>query len=241
MEELNDQEPKRKLNIWLPLLLALATVAGMFVGTRLQEPPIIRINSNDRLESFSHYGDAGRVEELIRFIEARYVDDVDRDELIEKAIAKVLGELDPHSNYISADQLKEVNEQLEGNFEGVGIEFLIVEDTILVVTPIVGGPSEKAGVLAGDKIVQIEDSLVAGQNITNSGVIDRLKGEAGTEVKMTVLRGDELHQFEIKRDQIPIHSVDIASMLDDKTGYIKITRFSATTYKEVMKGLERMV
>jgi len=242
MNEFNDQQqPQKKLNIWLPLLLALVMVLGMFIGTRLQEAPVIRITSNDSSERTIRYGEAGRVEELIRYIEARYVDGVDRDELVEKAINSVLGELDPHSTYISADQLKEVNEQLSGNFEGVGIEFLIVEDTILVVTPIVGGPSEKAGVLAGDKIVQIEDSLVAGQNINTTGVIERLKGEAGTSVKMTVLRGEDLHQFEVTRDQIPIYSVDIANMLDDKTGYIKITRFSATTYKEFMEGVERMV
>ncbi|MFT5801135.1 MAG: carboxyl-terminal processing protease, partial [Nonlabens sp.] len=242
MNELKDhQQSPKKLNIWLPLLLALVMVLGMFIGTRLQEAPVIRITSNDNTERTIRYGEAGRVEELIRYIEGRYVDGVDRDELVEKAINSVLGELDPHSTYISSDQLKEVNEQLSGNFEGVGIEFLIVEDTILVVTPIVGGPSEKAGVLAGDKIVQIEDSLVAGQDINTTGVIERLKGEAGTSVKMTVLRGQELHQFEVTRDKIPIYSVDIASMLDEKTGYIKITRFSATTYKEFMQGVVRMV
>lgn len=242
MDELRDQQPQqKKLNIWLPLLLALTMVGGMFIGTRLQDTPSIRINSDSGIEALTSRGEGGRVEELIRYIEARYVDDVNRDELIEKAIANVLGELDPHSNYISAKQLKEVNEQLEGNFEGVGIEFLIVEDTILVVKPIVGGPSEKAGILAGDMIVQIEDSIVAGKNINTSGVIDRLKGESGTSVNITVLRGTELHNYDVTRDQIPIHSVDIATMLDEKTGYIKISRFSATTYREVMEGLETLV
>jgi carboxyl-terminal processing protease len=242
MDDNTEQPTAKKLNIWLPLLLAFAMVIGMFVGTRLQEAPVIRITPHDLIEEATHrYHETGRIEELIRYVESRYVDQVNSEELVENAINTILSELDPHSNYISSKELQEVNEQLEGNFEGVGIEFLIVEDTILVVTPIVGGPSETAGILAGDKIVQIEDSLVAGQNITNDAVIEKLKGKAGSSVKITVLRGSDLHSFTITRDRIPIHSVDIATMLDKKTGYLKITRFSATTYKEVMEGLEKLV
>jgi carboxyl-terminal processing protease len=242
MDDNTEQPTTKKLNIWLPLLLAFAMVIGMFVGTRLQEEPIIRITPYEVLEEVTHrYHETGRIEELIRYVESRYVDQINSDELVENAINTILSELDPHSNYISARELQEVNEQLDGNFEGVGIEFLIVEDTILVVTPLVGGPSESAGILAGDKIVQIEDSLVAGQNITNEGVIEKLKGKANSSVKITVLRGSDLHTFTITRGRIPIHSVEIATMLNKKTGYLKITRFSATTYKEVMEGLERLV
>ncbi len=241
MNDLKENQPTKKWNIWLPLLLAVVMVCGMLIGVKLQKAPVIKITSNDRIISPSNVAEPGRVEELIRYVESRYVDDVNRDQLIENAIFNVLGELDPHSNYISPKQLKEVNEQLEGNFEGVGIEFLIVEDTILVVAPIAGGPSESVGILAGDKIVQIEDSIVAGKNINTQGVIDRLKGKKDTDVKVTILRGTELHDFTITRDEIPINSVDIAYMLDEKTGYIKITRFSATTYKEFMAGLEQMV
>jgi len=241
MVEHKENQPK-KINIWLPLLLALVMVGGMLIGNGMQKAPVIKISSNDNLEAGT-VTESGRVEELIRYIDSRYVDDVDRDKLIEKAISNVLGDLDPHSNYISAKELKAVNEQLEGNFEGVGIEFLIVEDTIVVVAPIVGGPSEKAGIMAGDKIVEIGDSLVAGQAFANSDVVKQLKGEKGTSVKVGVLRGraKELLSFDITRDQIPLNSLEVAYMLDEKTGYIKINRFSSTTYKEFMSSIEELV
>ncbi len=239
MVDQNDVQPK-KINIWLPLLLSVMMVGGMFIGNKMQKAPIINITSNDRLDNHSPNG---RVEELIRYIDSRYVDEVDRDELIEKAITNVLGDLDPHSNYISAKELKEVNEQLDGNFEGVGIEFLIVEDTIVVVAPIVGGPSEAVGILAGDKIVEIGDSTVAGNDIDVADVVKQLKGEKGTEVKVGILRGKnkDLLSFNITRDKIPLHSMEVAYMVDHKTGYVKLNRFSATTYKEFMSAVEEMV
>jgi len=241
MVDHKENQPKQ-INIWLPLLLALVMVGGMLIGNGMQKAPVIRISSNDNLQ-IGTVNESGRVEELIRYIDSRYVDDVDREALIEKAITNVLGDLDPHSNYISAKELKAVNEQLDGNFEGVGIEFLIVEDTIVVVAPIVGGPSEKAGIIAGDKIVEIGDSLVAGQAFANSDVVKQLKGEKGTKVKVGVLRGrtNELLSFDITRDQIPLNSLEVAYMLDDKTGYIKLNRFSSTTYKEFMASLEDLV
>lgn len=241
MVEHKENQPK-KINIWLPLLLALVMVSGMLIGNGMQKAPVIKISSNDKLELGS-ISESGRVEELIRYIDSRYVDDVDRDKLIEKAITNVLGDLDPHSNYISAKELKAVNEQLEGNFEGVGIEFLIVEDTIVVVAPIVGGPSEKAGILAGDKIVAIGDSAVAGQAFANTDVVKQLKGEKGTKVKVGVLRGKnkEVLHFDITRDQIPLNSLEVAYMLDEKTGYVKLNRFSSTTYQEFMASIEDLV
>src|SRR5690606_33999335 len=153
------------------------------------------------------------------------------DELTEKAIGNLLNERDPHSNYISAKQLKEVNEQLEGNFEGIGIEFMIMDDTILVVTPIAGGPSEAVGILSGDRIVESSDSIVAGKDIVVKDVIGMLRGSKGTEVKVGVLRKNakEIKHFTITRDKIPLNSVDIGYMLDEKTGYGRISRFSAST------------
>ena len=241
MVDNKDYEPK-KLNIWLPLLLALVMVGGMFIGNKMQKAPIIKISSNEKLE-LGRISEPGRVEELIRYIDSRYVDDIDREGLIEKAITNVLGDLDPHSNYISAKELKEVNEQLDGNFEGVGIEFLIVEDTIVVMMPIADGPSEKAGILIGDRIVEIGDSIVGGKTIAINDVVKQLKGEAGTKVKVGILRGrsNEVLDFTITRDQIPLHSLDVAYMLDNNTGYVKISRFSATTYREFMKEVETMV
>ncbi|HFC01212.1 MAG TPA: PDZ domain-containing protein, partial [Phaeodactylibacter sp.] len=159
------------------------------------------------------------------------------------AIDNIIQELDPHSSYIPASQLARVNDQLEGNFDGVGIEFIIIEDTIVVVAPIVGGPSEEAGILAGDKIVEINDSSAVGTpQLAAREQVNQLKGVRGSEVKIGVLRGKDkkVKSFVIKRDAIPIFSVDVGYMLDDKTGFIKINRFSATTYREFMEQVEKL-
>ncbi len=236
----NSEHNPKRINIFLPLLLALFLVGGMLIGFKLNNNKIAASGESISIISSS---EPGRLEELIRYIEARYVDDVNRNEMTESAINALLKQLDPHSTYISSKDLQEVNEQLDGNFEGIGIEFMLLEDTILVVSPIVGGPSEKVGVLAGDRIVQIEDSLIAGKNMSTRDVINMLKGERGTEVEIGVLRGKDpdLKHFKIKRDKIPLHSVEVGYMLDEKTGYIKVNRFSATTYKEFMEKLEKMV
>jgi len=233
----------RRLKVWLPLLLSLVLVLGMLVGIKMQpNPPEVAVVTKKQQIPPSALGQ-GKIEEFIRYIEAKYVDDINRDELVKEAIDNILKQLDPHSNYISADRLKEVNEQLEGNFEGIGIEFLILDDTIVVVSPLAGGPSEKAGILTGDKIVEIGDSLVAGIHITTAGIMAELRGAKGTEVTIGILRGNEkeIRPFTITRDKIPVHSVDVAYMLDEETGYIKINRFSAKTYKEFMEGLENLV
>lgn len=185
----------------------------------------------------------GKIEELIRYVEAKYVDDVNRDQLINEAIESILTELDPHSKYIPAEQLRQVNEQLEGNFEGIGVEFMILNDTIVVVSALPGGPSEAAGIRAGDKIVEVEDSTIAGVGIDSRNVMELLRGEKGSEVEVGIVRPrkSEVMHFTITRDKIPMHSVDVAYMLNNKTGYIKINRFSATTYEEFMKAMEKLV
>lgn len=229
-----------KLKIWLPLLFSFVLVLGMLIGVNLKQPTVVAIKEQIPIIRSI---EPGRVEELLRYVEAKYVDDINRDELTEKAIGNLLNELDPHSNYISAKQLKEVNEQLEGNFEGIGIEFMIMDDTILVVTPIAGGPSEAVGILSGDRIVEISDSIVAGKDIVVKDVIGMLRGSKGTEVKVGVLRKNakEIKHFTITRDKIPLNSVDIGYMLDEKTGYVRISRFSASTYREFMQELEDLV
>lgn len=236
----NPEEHKsRGIQIWIPLLLSLFLVGGILIGLKLQQN---RVNSGG--ESISILSsEPGRLEELIRYIDARYVDKVDRDEITESAINSIIKELDPHSNYIASDDLKEVNEQLDGNFEGIGIEFMLLEDTILVVSPIAGGPSESAGIMAGDRIIEVEDSLIVGNGLSNRDVVGMLKGERGSDVKIGILRGNDkkIKHFVITRDKIPLHSVDVGYMLDERTGYIKISRFSATTYKEFMEKLEYMV
>lgn len=222
-------------------MLAVVLVAGMLIGMRLQDPsPTMVVEPQE--ETASVLGQ-GKIEELIRYIEAKYVDDVNRDELIDKAIESILLQLDPHSSYIPAEQLREINEQLEGNFEGIGVEFMILDDTVVVVSAMSGGPSEAAGIRAGDKIVRVADSTIAGVNISSEAIMNMLRGEKGSQVTIGVMRERErkLREFTITRDKIPVNSVDVAYMLDDKTGYIKINRFSATTYEEFMKALEKLV
>ena len=242
----NDYKPtQKKLNIWLPLLFSLVLVAGMLIGTKMQtNPPTVAAVEMPREEHLppSSLGQ-GKLEELIRYIEARYVDDVNKDELVKEAIDNILFQLDPHSSYISADQLKTVNEQLEGSFDGIGIEFVVVDDTVMVVAALAGGPAEKAGIMSGDKIVEIEDSLTVGKNIDYEGILDRLKGESGSKIKIGIRRGFDpsLQYYTLTRDKIPLQSVEVAYMLDKETGYIKINRFSAKTYEEFMHALEDMV
>ncbi|TXB60094.1 S41 family peptidase [Phaeodactylibacter luteus] len=229
-----------KLSVWFPLMFAIVLVIGMLIGMRMQTAaPALAVEQETTTDGLGQ----GKVEEILRYVEAKYVDPVDRDALLQEVIDDLLGRLDPHSNYISAEDLREVNEQLEGNFDGIGVEFMMLDDTIVVVAPLAGGPSEAAGILAGDKIIQIADSTIAGVNMSTSGIIELLRGEKGTAVEVGVLRRGEtaLREYTITRDEIPMNSVDASYMLNDKVGYIKLNRFSATTYEEFMKGLEEMV
>lgn len=228
----NDQSNK-PLNIWLPLLFGVVLAVGIMLGFTIEKSP----NG-----SYGNSSSSQRFDELIRFIEAKYVDDVDNEELVDEAIESILKELDPHSNYIPAYQLSSVNEELDGNFEGIGVQFIIKDDTIYVVSAISGGPSEEQGIRAGDKIVEIEDSVVAGIDITNEQIIQKLKGKKGTKVKIKVKRGSKkkLLPFTITRDKIPLYSVDAGYMLNNNTGYIKISRFSATTHQEFVSKVQKL-
>lgn len=233
MSDYRKPDPMKRLNIWLPLLLSFILVIGMLLGFKLQD-------GDAKTQSLS--GKPGTIEELLRLIESKYVDETNRDELVETAINNILKELDPHSSYIPATRLQSVNEELSGKFEGVGIQFTVLKDTIFVVTPISGGPADKLGVMAGDKIVMIEDSIVAGINISTDDVIDKLKGKKGSEVKIGIQRGKgkKIIDYTITRDEIPLISVDAAYMLNEATGYIKVNRFSGTTYQEFMEKVEVM-
>ena len=183
-----------------------------------------------------------KLETLLRLTDNYYVDSVDVADLVEKTIVKYLDELDPHSAYISKDEVEKTNEPLKGNFEGVGIQFNILYDTIMVVAAISGGPSEKLGIMAGDKIVKINQELVAGIGIKNQDVIDKLRGAKGTKVEVSIYRKGikKLIDFEITRDKIPIFSVDAVYMAAPETGYIKVNRFSATTMSEFKNGLDSL-
>ena len=187
----------------------------------------------------------------IKFFDLIYPDSVSNSLITEHAIRYMLEQLDPHSTYISLKDIHDMNAPLKGSFTGVGIRFQIFKDTILIVQAIPGGPSEKVGLMAGDKIIKIKDELVAGNGIKNKGVRDRLLGAKGTKVKIGVVRGNskEILDFEITRDKIPIYSVDASYMVNENTGYIKLNNFSSTSIKEIKtavfklksKGMENLV
>jgi carboxyl-terminal processing protease len=179
---------------------------------------------------------------LLRLIDGYYVDSADVDELTEKAIVHMLSELDPHSVYISKEDVDKMNEPLQGNFEGIGISFNIFKDTLLVTETIPGGPSEKVGLRAGDRIIQVDGKTIAGTGISNTDVMDMLRGDKGTEVEIKVLRRniDETLGFTIIRDKIPIYSLDASFMLDKSTGYIKLNKFSATTTEEFGEAMNEL-
>jgi carboxyl-terminal processing protease len=178
----------------------------------------------------------------LHFISSYYIDSVDRSKLVEKAVMEMISDLDPHTTYLTKEEVREMNEPLEGNFEGIGIQFNIFKDTIYVISTISGGPSEKVGLQAGDRIVQIDGETVAGIGISTTGVRDRLLGEKGSKVDVAIKRPgvDERLHFTIKRDKIPIHSRDAAYMADENVAYIKLNRFAQTTNEEFTEAVSEL-
>ena len=171
-----------------------------------------------------------------------YVDDVDEKKLVEDAIRGMLSKLDPHSSYMTPKEVKDANEPLSGNFEGIGVQFNMIEDTLLVIQPVVNGPSEKVGIIAGDRIVSVNDSAIAGVKMSKEEIMKRLRGPKGTKVKLGVIRHgikDRL-TFTVVRDKIPVKSVDAVYMIRPQIGYIRIGNFGATTHQEFMEGLKTL-
>ena len=213
---------------------------------RLKNTLLIILFATSQL-AYSQYiqSDASKkFEALLQYIDYAYVDSTDDNELVENAIIAVLKELDPHSVYIPKDELKKMNEPLVGNFEGVGIQFNIFHDTLMVVSPISGGPSEKVGLRAGDKIIEVDDENIAGIGIQNSDVQKKLRGKKGSKVSVGIQRKGEpeLLNFTITRDKIPIFSVDASYMATPDIGYIKVNRFAKNTiieFKEALAKLQR--
>lgn len=214
--------------IRLPIFIALALVLGIFIGVNM---------TGESKNKDSIYNSLYKFRQVITQIDDFYVDEVKSAELIETAIENMLQELDPHSLYIPYNEKQIIGNPLEGNYEGIGVEFNIFKDTIVVVTPLSGGPSESLGILSGDKIIQVEEEVVAGIGIKNRGVIERLRGQADSKVTITILRGKKEIDYTITRGKIPQYSIDVAYMIDDETGYIKINRFAATTYSEFKEAI----
>lgn len=233
----------KKTLIYIPIIIALSISFGILIGKYLLNDPFSSVfNSNDST-SLNNSNNFNKLQSILYYIENEYVDTINKDSLINKTIDCLLQQLDPHSIYIPPAEFEEMNEPLEGEFEGIGIEFSILNDTIIVMNTIIGGPSEKQGLMAGDRIVKVNDSIVAGLGITNNKVFKLLKGAKGTKVKIEVKRNrlNKYLTFNIVRDKIPMHSID-ASMLTEKgVGYVKIARFARTTTEEFHQALEKLI
>ena len=223
---------KKKLQVWLPLLLSICMVAGMFVGYRIKgnmpDTGVFFINKERP------------VQEVLDLISRKYVDKENVDSLGTSAIQTILSQLDPHSVYIPVQELKQVNEDLEGQFFGIGIEFNIINDTINVVNVLDRGPSQKAGLLIGDQILKVDDSVVSGSHITAKKLRQLIGGDAGEKVTITILRDGNQKTVTITRGPVPLYSLDAAYMIADTVGYIRLNKFSETTYKEFMNSLEKL-
>lgn len=217
-----------RYTIYLPIAFSLVLITGIWLGSLFNNRNSSASQGFFPLKKNAYH----KVDDVFDYIVRDYVDTVNVPELESKAIKGMLERLDPHSQYITTQEFHEVNDPLLGSFEGIGISFRIEKDTITIINPIAGGPSEKVGLMAGDRIVKIEDSLAVG--ISNNDAVKKLKGEKGTKVKVSIFRRGipKLIDFTITRDVIPTFSLDVAYMVDDEIGYIKLNKFSATSYEE---------
>ena len=195
---------------------------------------LVTLTVNKGIESKKKFdGDYNRWRKLnliLQEVEKNYVDTIKMKDMTDAAVVAALAELDPHSVYLPPVELTESEEELSGNFEGIGITFNVPNDTAVVLSPVQGGPSEKAGLIQGDRIIKVNDRVIAGNKTPQDSMIRLMKGPAGTKVKITVSRDGTLIPFDIVRDKIPVHCVDAAFMIDETTGYIKLSKFTRTTY-----------
>lgn len=223
-----------KKDIYYPIALAVVMVIGIFLG--------VKLSNTDGRSNLLVSPKSDKLTNVLRYIENEYVDTIGMSNLVEITIPSVLKNLDPHSVYIPASEFQSVNEPLEGGFDGIGIQFNILNDTVVVIATIKGGPSEKMGVLAGDRLISINGKNVAGVKFPQDSVPKLLKGPTGTKVTIGIKRKEvkELLYFELTRDKIPINSVDVSFMITREIGYIKITTFAKTTYQEFIRGFEKL-
>jgi len=222
----------KKIQVWLPLLFSITMIIGMFLGYKMRD--------NMPGKSFFFSEKRRPIQEIMDLIKNRYVDDVKIDSLADTAIQAMLNKLDPHSVFIPAEELQQVNEDLAGKFFGIGIEFNIFDDTLNVINVLKDGPGYKAGLLTGDKFIKVGDSLIAGTK-TDADIFRKLlRGNRGTKVTITYLRNHEQKQATITRDAIPLSSVDASYMISNGIGYIRLNKFSSQTYREFMESLEAL-
>jgi len=226
---MSNNKSTRRQPIWLPLAIAAAVVVGIFIGNRFSSRNYAA--DNDR-----------KLNAILNLIAQDYVDTTNMNDLIEMSIPEILANLDPHTSYFSTEDLKAATEDLNGTFSGIGISFVIMNDTIGVVEVLAGGPSEKVGLQAGDRIVTIDDSVATGDHATNAEVMRRLRGTKGTRVKLGIKRSnsDKLLTYTVTRGDIPVNTVDVYYMLDRTTGYVKVNQFGAHTYDEFITALSAL-
>lgn len=220
---------KKKLQIWLPLLFSLTMIVGMFIGFNMRTilPG----------KSFFYLQKKNPLQEILNLIDKKYVDEIDINKLTDTAILSILSKLDPHSSYIPAKNLQQINEEINGSFFGIGIEFNIFSDSLNVINVLADGPSAKAGLKIGDIILKANDSLISGHKVSVERIRNILRGPFDSEVNLQLLRNKKLINAKIKRGIIPLTSIDAAYMLDSLTGYIRINKFTSQTYREFMQAL----
>ena len=223
--------PEKKIKTWLPLWVGLGIALGILIGS-----------------IYSQFGNTGKVDgtgkidAIFNYINKSYVDTVNIRQLVEEALPKIVQELDPHSAYISASEMKRLNEDLEGHFSGIGVSFYVLSDTIVVTSIVPGGPSEAAGIQQWDRIVNVNDTLIAGRKITTADVLQKLRGEKGSEVKLGIKRNDDtkLIDITVTRGDIPMNSVQAAYMQTNTIGYIKVGTFGFNTFNEFISALSKL-
>ena len=224
--------------VLMPVIFAVLLAAGILLGYFLKSKTIV---SNTENKNY-HQNQGSKLGSLIDYIERNYVDTINTKDLEDKAVASLLKNLDPHSDYIPAQDFELVNEPLEGNFDGIGVEFNIIHDTIRVVNPIIGGPSEKLGIKAGDKIIKVNGKNMTGKDITSKSVFEKLRGKSGTSVTVSILRSGlkQSIDYKIIRGKIPLHSLDVAYIIKPGIGYMRISKFAATTYDEYLEAFNML-
>jgi len=225
-------DSEKKVRTWLPLWIGIGIALGIFIGSKYSQ-----FGNSGRAEG------TGKIDAVLNYIRESYVDTVNMRLLVEDALPNIVQELDPHSEYISAADMKRVNEDLEGHFSGIGVSFYLLRDTIVVTGIVPGGPSEAAGIQPWDRIVMVNDTLVAGEKIQNEDVLKKLRGEKGSEVKLGIRRdnGSRLNDITVTRGDIPMSSVNAAYMLTDKTGFIKLGRnFGFNTFSEFISAVSKL-
>ncbi|MDE6039412.1 MAG: PDZ domain-containing protein, partial [Paramuribaculum sp.] len=221
----------KRLSVWLPLIVAASLALGIWTGSFF----FSRKSSSDS-EAYA------KLQAIMSQIDKNYVDTVNLDSLLERSLPALLAQLDPHSTYIPASELEMYNDDIAGSFSGIGIKFNVLTDTIAVDEVISGGPSEKVVIMAGDRIVEIDDSIVAGRNWSNERIIKSLRGPKDTTVKLGIKRNnsDELLTFTVTRGDIPVNSVDASYIIAPGIGYIKLSKFTDESYKEFLTSLARL-